>query len=267
MIIFLHGADDWRREQKRKFFIQEFHRKHSGLGFAQFDLEEGDGLERLQEFVRSQSIFEPLKLAYVANAFSAEDKKLAAILKPLLADKNTTVLISERNVPPRPLAFLRPAKGKKGDGVLAQEFETLKSAAWRKFIQAQAAERSLKLAPPALELLAQAYAGDSWRLVTELDKLALLPRKQVERGDLEALAVEVTPDFWSTMYGLRSPRVSERLATLESVLSRGEPAGKIFNILAAQWQEKLPAFAAYDLAVKTGRCEYEEVLLDLALGN
>lgn len=265
MTIFLYGPDDYRREQKRKGLIAEFYKKHSGLGFAQFDLEEEGGLENLQEFLHSQSIFEPLKLAYVANAFSVEEKKLAAILKPLSADKNTTILISEKNVPPRPLAFLRPAQGKKKDGALAQEFEVLKGAAWRRFIQAEAEARNLKLASQALELLAQAYAGDGWRLTTELDKLALLPRRQVERKDLEALSVEVAPDFWATMYGLRSPRVNERLATLEKVFSRGEPAGKIFNILSAQWQEKLPAFAAYDTAVKTGRCDYEEVLLDLAL--
>ncbi len=266
MIILLYGPDDYRREQKRKDLIAEFHNKHSGLGFAQFDLEEEDALGRLEEFARSQSIFEPLKLAYAANAFAAEEKKLAAILKPLLASKSTTVLLSEKNVPPKPLAFLRPAKGKNGDGALAQEFETLKGEAWRKFIRAEAEKKGLNLAPAALELLAQAYGGDSWRLVTELEKLALLSGRQVEKKDLEALAVEITPDFWGTMYGLRSPRVGERLATLEKLFIGNEPAGKIFNILSAQWQEKLPAFAAYDTAVKTGRCDYEEVLLDLALG-
>ena len=49
------------------------------------------------------------------------------------------------------------------------------------------------------------------------------------------------------------------------MLSLNDPPPKIFNILAAQWQEKTPHMAAYDLAIKSGKLDYEEALTDLLI--
>ena len=56
-----------------------------------------------------------------------------------------------------------------------------------------------------------------------------------------------------------------RLAALETLLVSGDPPPKIFNILASQWREKTHQMAEYDFAVKSGKLEYDDVLLALVL--
>jgi len=55
------------------------------------------------------------------------------------------------------------------------------------------------------------------------------------------------------------------MAQAQSAPVSFDPAAKIFNILAAQAGEKIPRMADYDIAVKSGKLDYEEVLLDLAI--
>ncbi len=254
MIVFLYGPDDYRREQKKRELIAEFRKKHSGLGVGFFDLSEEGALARFRDFVGNQSMFEPFKLAVLTGLSEVSDKKFLEEIKKFSKDKAATLLISDSEKPPKGLA-----------SGLTQEFPLLKSASWRAFIKQAAGDLSVELAPAAFEFLAAAYEGDSWRLMTELQKLSLLPRRTIKREDLERLDVLLTPDFWETMQGLTSPNPGRRLTTLEGLFARNEPAGKIFNILAYQWPEKLPRFAAYDLAVKSGKCDYEEVLVDLLI--
>jgi len=101
--------------------------------------------------------------------------------------------------------------------------------------------------------------------ITELQKISFLGKPIIEKSDLENLELELTPNFWDLLLGLRRPVLRERLAALEKLFAMDEPAGKIFNIAAYSWPEKLPAMAGYDLAVKSGKMDYEEALLDLIL--
>jgi len=258
MIVLLLGPDDYRRDAKRKEIAAEFEKKHSGLGFSRFDLSAEGELERLREFLESQSIFEAAKLASVTGIWDSPEA--AKTLKTFGERAGTTILISAAEKPPKAFDFLKKSKN-----MLIQEFPHLSGPAWRKFLRQETDREGAKLSPAALEYLAQAYQNDAWRAVTEIRKIALWDR-EVERGDLEELDIELTPDFWRTVNGLKSPRLSERLMTFERVSLRNEPAAKIFNILAAQWPDRIGRFAAYDLAVKSGRCDYEEALTDLVLG-
>jgi DNA polymerase III delta subunit len=260
MIILLWGPDDYRREAKRRELIAEFKKKHSHLGLDFFDFSLENARERFQNFVDNQSIFEPVKLGILTGLPAVSDPKLPEALKKFSQDPKINLLISETREPDRAFAFLKDKRK-----VLVQEFPILRGAAWRAFLRQEARKLGVNLAPSAFEFLAAAYEGDSWRLITELQKLSLLSRREIKLEDLERLAIELTPDFWETLRGLKSPNLGRRLLTLEKLFARNEPAGKIFNILAYQWQEKLPRFAAYDLAVKSGRCDYEEVLVDLLI--
>jgi hypothetical protein len=44
-----------------------------------------------------------------------------------------------------------------------------------------------------------------------------------------------------------------------------EAGPKLFNILASQWKEKTAAMAEFDFAIKSGKLEYEEALVDLVI--
>lgn len=262
MIIFLYGPDDYRRAQKKKGIIAEFRKKHSERGLGFFDLEAEGGIASLSEFVRNQSIFDTAKLAVVENAFELEAKNLAKVLEPLAGEKNTTILLAEHDKPLKALAFLLEKPS------LAQKFENLVGAELDAFIEAEAKQSGFKLAPEAARLLAAVYANNSWGLVTELQKLGGLKSSRggvVAKADLDALSLEAAPDYWALLNGLKSYDARTRLATLERLFAVNEPAAKVFNILAAQAGEKIPRMAEYDLAVKSGKLDYEEVLLDLAI--
>ncbi|HUZ93166.1 MAG TPA: hypothetical protein VNG29_04190 [Candidatus Paceibacterota bacterium] len=259
MIIFLVGPDDYRRAEKKRWFAAEFKKKYPEAASGIFDFEEADGIARFENFGRGESLFEPKKLAIIENLYEADEKKAAKILDPFVNKKSTTILCSERKSPNKALQFLLEKPS------VVQEFPNLTGAEWPAFIRAEARKHGAPLDPDALQFLAQVYAGQSWGLVTELDKLASLG-KTVSRGDLEAFDLEVAPNYFAVLNSLKSQEVKNRLWALEKLFATGDPPPKIFNMLASQWKEKIPALAAYDLAVKSGKLEYEEVLVDLVIG-
>jgi DNA polymerase III delta subunit len=258
MFIFLYGPDDYRRLRKKNDLIADFRKKHSSFGMDFFDFEEDGAADRLREFARSQSIFENVKLAVLENSFEMEPAKLAKVLKPLAGNQGTTILISERDKPVKALSFLieKPS--------LSQKFENLEAGDFISFIKEQAKKLEMKISDSAAQFLGTVYAGNSWALVTELEKISAL-KSFIDKADLDALDLEVAPDYWALLNGLKSYDVRVRLFALEKMLALNDPPPKIFNILAAQAGEKIPRMAEYDLAVKSGKLDYEEALLDLVV--
>ncbi len=261
MIVFLYGHDDYRRTEKKRAVIAEFVKKRSAMGLEAFDFENKNMQTAAEEFLRTRSLFDVPKLVLVENAFELEAKQLAKFLKPFLETKESTILLSEKDKPVKALAFLleKPA--------ISQKFDALTGAEWLAFIKAAAKERGANLAPAAAQLLANVFQGDTWGLVTELEKLAGFSAargaKMIEKNDLIEFDLEVAPNYWALMNGLKSLDLRSRLYAFESMLALSDPPAKIFNILAAQWQEKTPHMAEYDLAVKSGKVDYEEALVDL----
>ncbi len=77
-------------------------------------------------------------------------------------------------------------------------------------------------------------------------------------------------DYFALMNGLKYGKTAKaRLIALELILSerRDDPA-RVFNGIAYRLssQSEAEKFANYDVLVKSGKADYEEVLLDLALG-
>lgn len=262
MFIFLYGPDDYRRVQKKREIIAEFRKKHSDLGLGFFDLTADGAVDRLIEFARAQSIFESAKLAVLLNAFELDAEGLAKILKPFAADRTTSILIVEREKPVKALAFLAEKPS------LSQKFEALEGPEWGAFIRAEAKRAGVALTPAAVQFLAIVHQGNSWALVTELEKLAALRADSpapIDKKDLEAFDLEAAPNYWALLNGMKSFDVRTRLFALEKLFALSDPAPKIFNIIAAQAGPKIPLMAGYDLAVKSGKIDYEEALLDLVV--
>ena len=258
MIIFLYGPDDYRRTQKKRELMAEFSKKRSEQGIGVFDLAEEGGDADLAEFLENQSLFEPAKFALLENAFEADAGDLAKTIRPFLESATTTVLISEREKPVKALAFImkKPA--------IVQEFKGLPPDLAARFALEEAKRNGLVLDAAAARQLAAVYAGDSWGLATEVQKLSALRPKMGNR-DLDEFDLEIAPAYWPLLMGVRSPDLRNRLAALERLIASGDPPAKIFNILASQWREKTHQMAEYDFAVKSGKLEYDDVLLALVL--
>jgi DNA polymerase III delta subunit len=263
MLIFLFGSDDYRRAQKKKDIIAEFTKKRSALGLRSFDFETDGDVEQFEEFAANQSIFDAAKLAVTENAFEVEAKELVKLFKPLAARKDINILLSEREKPVKTLSFLLEEPS------FSQKFENLEGLAWTSFIIAEAKKLGLTLDAGAAEFLATVHQGNSWALVTELQKLAtsdVAAVSNVKKADLDRLDLEAAPNYWALITALKGTDPRSRLLALEKMLAQNDPPAKIFNILASQWQEKIPQLAEYDFQIKSGKMEYEEAILELVIG-
>ncbi len=259
MIIFLYGEDSYRRLEKLNEILRVYRLRHSSLSEARFDLSLPQEIFRFKEFIMNRSMFDTSKLAVLDNAFgTSEVAELKNILKSELRTKDSTIIISSDEKPKAELDFLRkmPPPSK------AQQFNKLEGTRLNAFIKEEASKRKLKLSATSTEALKDVFQGDSWALVTEIEKLSL----SQGRGDkARNLSQE---NFYELISSLRFEReIPKKLVLLELLLSDlKEDSAKVFNVLA--WRaggELLRLFADYDIAVKSGRLEYEEVLTDFAL--
>src|SRR3989344_1463956 len=261
MIIFLYGPDDYRREEKRSSIQEEFLKKYSSLSLGRFDVSSEDGFKEFKNFVRNKSLFEAKKIVVLESALEIDaPNELIKLIASFLGDKNTTIILSEKGKPTKAFSSLleKPA--------LAQEFRHLEGKDWEQFISGIAKKNEVVLDDSARLFLARVYAGNSWGLATEVQKLSSLGKKTIAKADLEGTMLEAAPDFWSVMNGLKSHEIGRRLFVLEKLFAAHEPAAKIFNILSSVWKERAREFADYDLKIKSGKLDYEEVLVSAVLG-
>lgn len=260
MLIFLYGSDTYRRMKKRHWYAGEFLKKHKISGIGEFDMALPEEKDELVLFLSHRSMFDPMKLAVLENASFCDAVELKKILVSYAEDKATHVVLSEEHAPHKSLAALV----KKSTAV---KCDLLRGSEWEHFIESEARVRGIVFEETAFDYLRRIYESDSWRLATELDKIGAWKKGKIQIKDLEKLGIELPPDTWKLTQGMRGTSVSMRLSSLEMLFAQGEPAAKTFNILSSLWREKIAHFAAYDLAVKTGKFEYEEALVALAVSD
>lgn len=262
MIVFLYGPDSYARKNREHFFLAEFEKKYSGLAVGDFDLSEPGIREACVAFMQSSSLFESKKIACIRglDGLSEEDaKRFAKDLSPFVMHPDITILSVTAKKPTGPFAkFLKNA-------FKAEEFPLLSGDAWRAFVAREARAHEVLLAPDALVFLAEAYEGDAWRLVTELQKLSCAAHGRITKADLDAFGIEVNPEFFSRIREFVGPDLSGRMHALEDLLNGKEDPARIFSTAAYQNRSRLREMAHYDVLVKSGKLGYEEALLFAAL--
>ena len=264
MLIFLYGADSYRRIQKLSEIVEAFRKKQSNLSYERFDLSDEEEFFKFQSFAGNRSIFDPVRLAVLdgfdkQSASSAGIKELKAILKTHFEAKDLVIVINSDKKPAAPFnAFLKPP-------TQVQEFPVLTDAEIASFIKKTAKALGFTIDTQTTHALIQTFGGNSWGIATELEKMTLA------NGQARpALSIHKPADnFFPLVNTLKYSRsLRDRLVALEVILSdrKDEPA-KVFNMLVYRLrsQEEADVLADYDVAVKSGKLEYEEVLLDYAL--
>lgn len=272
MVILLYGPDSYRRQKELNKTIQNFRDKHATAAFERFDFEEGNEKEeflRFQEFALSQSIFSAKKLAVLENTWNPEIKEIKKLLKGQVASEDLTLVISEEKSPPAIFKFLL------NEAHTVFEFNNLTGEKLKIFIKKEAEEKGINLSQRALNFLAQEFDSDTWALITEIEKLSLIA-KSGEKTTVDLPKILETGDyrhalnFFSFINMIeRYERMPEKIEALEELFFAREEPAKIFNILASRnylSSEMLRKLADYDVAVKSGKMDYEEALLELALG-
>jgi DNA polymerase III delta subunit len=258
MILSLIGPDDYRREKRRRFLVEEFRKKYGLHGVEKFIVSNKEGREKFHELVISPSLFSPKRLAVLEGAFEVEDKDFLSDLKRVSADPTMWVFVSERDKVPAIFKFITKPPA------TFEEFPFLESEGWKKFVFEEAKSRGVVFEPEAFRVFLRSYENDTWRMATELDRLSS-KGGVIKTKDLNRLDGQAAFNLWGALTQLRGSILSQRLYTLEKIFMNQEPAAKIFNIMAAQAGGGTARFAEYDVAIKSGKLEYEEVLLDFVL--
>lgn len=278
MIIFLFGPDSYRRNQNVKKLIEEYQQKHPSMDFLVADLEdEPDNWEKVRDFLNQPSMFTDAKLVVAKESGAVDKKEWRAILKEQIKTEKTFVLISDRGKPAADFKFLKEKAFK------SEEFGELSGRALETFAKKESARRGLNFSPDGwrffLDYLENQPGERSWLVITELEKITLSNfRQPIELADLKTVIYWFSKsDFYSLIrpllgFPLRlvgdeaSGDGRTKLGVLEKLFLQKEEPARIFNTLAYMAPgRQLEKLADYDVAVKSGRLDYEEAILDFAL--
>lgn len=247
--------------------IDEYRRKQSGFSIGYFNPENGNDLERLREFVFQRLIFDNKRLAVVkGNPEEETSGELKKILAACADSSDLTILISWDK---KPLKRFEPVLKK---AFLIEEFQNYGDEKFAFFVKKEAARRGIVLSGAAVDFLANFFSGDNWGLISELDKLSFLNKKELDVEDLKTAGnYNQSPNIFGYINAVSGNySVKQKMIILEKLFVSSEEPAKIFNILAGldRLSDKLiRRLADYDIAVKSGKLDYEEILLDLALAK
>lgn len=188
--------------------------------------------------------------------------------------------------------------------VVSQEFKNFPSYSQAKpWLKKEAEKIRLNIEDSALEALFNAFGSDTWRLINELQKISLYqPDKKITKTDvLEISVFEAHPNIFKIFDAFFEQNKKKMIFCFEEAVKSGLDAGMIFNLFIGQlrvavllalgqskeveahpfvvqkiklqlWRfkkEKLSKLydelANIDLAVKTGKIDYESALEKIIL--
>lgn len=256
MLIYLHGADTYRRGICEREIRDAYAAKHSAFSVYEFTAASDEGLQKLRDLCAAQSLFTPLKFITLHNLFpvpEGQEKQYKKFFEGLVERADIVAMIVAGAEPPKAFAFLlRDAK-------TVKEFPAPTGAAFERFIREEAGRCGTRLTPTLLRELGIAFSGDTWGLVAELQKIAL--------GHVhEATPSNGARDFFGALMALQQSTPSRALPLLERLLNSDDEA-KLFNVLASRVTPREKArFADYDIAIKSGKMDYALALTDYVLG-
>lgn len=255
MITLLYGPDTYLRDARKKSLVDDIAARGAG-DVRVFDVAEASSLAAFGEFVRAAFLFHEKPLAIVTGNIEDKNGWASALTEAQQYVDREIIVVADKKLKGA-FSFLLAKP------VVCESFEYLTGSAWKTFVEEEAARRGLALAPSALRSLTYEYEKNTWGLITEFLKLKNAGDRIIYSNDL-LLARGAQSDFWSTMNQFRSAERRTRLKMLEEALARDDP-GKIFYMLGVQFKGREAAVAHADLAIKSGKVDYEEALLGLLL--
>lgn len=222
-------------------------------------MDEEGATQKFLDFARGQSLFSGKRLCVLEGAGALDSKEIKELLRQFLEPKDVAVIIADQVKPGKEMEFLTKSPAH------AEEFGKLTGSELLSFVKKSANELGLKLSLSAERKLAAVYGGDSWGLITEIEKLASSGIGLAEASDVEGLGALPAVDYWPLLNSLKSRDLGARLNAIETLSERREDPAKTFNILAAMTKAQAGRFAEYDILIKSGKMDYPEAILDFAM--
>ena len=145
-----------------------------------------------------------------------------------------------------------------------EEFPKLSGKNLSDFVQEQSEKRKIKIDRNTFNALIES-SGEPFDIINNLEKLSLLNREKISVSDLELCGISKDYEFFYLVKTLSEENLAKKLSAIFILKSQNEDPAKIFNILSCQPHLSRKSLSSFDKDIKSGRLEYEEVLLSLAI--
>lgn len=172
MIFFLHGADTYRSRKKLHELIEEYRKKNKGdFAIHRVDAEDCDQLA-FAGVLDTCPLFGGKKLIVIEHLVSSRSTAVTLIEKEcprLSTDALFFLILWERALNAEGARFrnkIQPFIAKE------QEFKTLSGGSLQKWVVEEAGKRAITLGESEMAYFLS-LGGDSWRIVNEMEKMAL----------------------------------------------------------------------------------------------
>ncbi len=273
MVIYLYGADSYRRSKKLKELLEQNKKKqpNTDVLFVDF-LEDPDAWKKAKDFLNQPSMFSESKTLVVYESGEVSErgeKEWLKTVKEYLEEKKVFIIISDSwDKPRKAFMFLIELP------VKAQEFAGLEGRTLDAFLRKEASVLGLRFESDAWTHFVkhiESATGKSWAGVHELQKIALARyNAPISKNDVESIIEHMAQiDVFNSARELMGPgKIGKRIATLERLLAQGEDSARLFNLLAYNARgAHAVRLADLDIAIKSGQADYEEALLEFVLGG
>ncbi|MBI2122456.1 MAG: hypothetical protein HYT98_05070 [Candidatus Sungbacteria bacterium] len=228
MIIVLYGPDTYRSRKKLNEIIAEYRGK-TGNDFNLHRLDaKDDKMENIKLVCESGSLFESKKLVVIEYAVSAAEsfQHVKSAVEAVKHASDMILILWDG-------ALDNDARGRlkeiQATDAKSQEFRTLASREFRKWMEEEARMRGVTLIQEDFLRFAQ-YGADLWRIANELDKMAL-------RNGRGTLADQPSSAGPLTIFDLGDYFFTSRtkaVAALFNLYDRGEDEFNTFSYLSNQ---------------------------------
>lgn len=280
MIIYLYGADSYRRKQKLNEVLQSYKKKYTTHDLLSLDVsEETEGWIRARDFLAQPALFVESKVLVLQNAAKEQYAEHHEIIRREIASPKTFILISDAEKAEPAFSFLLK------ESFQIHAFHELTDREFSQFLLQEARVRKLAFEDPAwqhfLRFVLQSKndadpkakkqeGGErTWHAIMTLEKISLLAgEKPISLSKLTRLLAFTAQKNFYDLVGLilRGRDKKTRLTALEELLSSDFDAARIFNTLGffASGVAAL-TLAEKDVSIKRGAIDYDAALLAFAL--
>lgn len=267
MVIFLYGPDSYRRGAKVRELLLTNREKRKNADIGIFDLgEERENWKSVRDFLNQPSMFSETKTAVVYESGSADIKEWRELLKREVASKENILIISDNSTPKKNFSFLLDPQ------VKSSEYKELDGRALELFLKKEAENYNVVFDAPAWSQFVshvETFPLRSAAGIRELEKCSLFSRgKTITKPELLSI-VQTTKeeDVFSLARTILYERDrKKRMKLLEQAFIYHVDIAYLFNAIGYVAKGKdLERFAEYDVKVKSGEGDYEEILLSFVL--
>lgn len=179
MIIFLYGPDSYRLKQNSQIVLDNYRKKHPSGIFFKFDLSDVNETAKVEDAVKSGSLFGEVRLIVLKNAFFSEDGsgRVGELIKTqnILKEKDIVLVFIEnqegKELAKNKILFSLLTRKDPAQSNLVRNIEYLEGEKLTKWVKSEFVSRKCSIEQDAIKELVTTTGNESWALVNEIDKL------------------------------------------------------------------------------------------------